>query len=218
MCFTDLLTTRQVEIYKMTKKDVLVRAILVLPFLLYFFTSVSFAGEKEIVRKVDDFSNFELVTFKDPLKFERTKGISIGTAWLTPEAAIDKDKAIKWLRFNFTVQGFSSGWITREPVRASQATNGTLKIKVDDRDIIELKAINPMTDVSFEHSTVGDEYTEEAIFSVSIDQLKVLAGATTIKARLTGFNDRYIDIPNKNYEINKEWAPNIDRFCSEITK
>ncbi|MBL6957130.1 MAG: hypothetical protein ISR54_10020 [Chlorobium phaeobacteroides] len=181
-------------------------------------TAPVYAGN-EIVRKVDDFSNLEIVTFKKQLKFERTKGVSIGTAWLTPEAARTQDGTVDSIRLKLIVKCNQTGMITRDPVRASQATGGTLKLKLDE-SVIELGAINQLSEVDFENSVIQGayiaDYTEQAIFSLSIEQLQAISAASTVKARVTGMNDLYYDLPHKHYKIHQDWLPEMRKFYNAV--
>ena len=187
---------------------------------LLFVACTLYAGEKEIVRKVDDFTEHEIVTFKDPLKFERTKGVSVATAWLTPEAAKKPDGTIDWMRLHLVVQCNQTGMITRDPVRPSSVSKGTLKLKIDDSQIIELKAINRLSEVDFEisrfHGMSFSEYIEESVYELSQEQLQAIAMSSTVKARVTGMNNFYYDLPHKHYRIHQDWLNEMRRFYSEV--
>lgn len=179
-------------------------------------TTTAFA-KNEIVQNTDDFSGLEMVTFKKPLKFERTKGgfMPVATAWLTPEIARKQDGTVDWIRLRLIVKCNQTGMITRDPVRASQANGGTLKLKLDD-NVIELKAINQLSEVDFDNSLVQGayyaDYTEQSIFSLSPEQLHTISAASTVKARLTGMNGLYYDLPHKHYKIHQDWLEEIRRF------
>jgi hypothetical protein len=190
------------------------RKLLCLIALFFIFSCQVFAGEKEIVRNVDDFTGVGTLTFKDRLKLERTKGLfSFWAAWLTPEAVIGPDKKIKWIRLRLEFNSAYASSERREPLYVASSTNGTLKLKLDDNELIELNAINQQPDVGDETAPSGDlDFIDRSIYIVSMDQLKSMAMAKTIKVRVTVYNDYYINIPAQNYEISSEWFENMRRF------
>ena len=187
---------------------------------IFGITTQAFA-KNEIVQKTDDFSGLEMVTFKKPLKFERTKGgfMPVATAWLTPEIARKQDGTVDWMRLQLIVKCNQTGMITRDPVRAAQATGGNLKLKLDD-NIIELKAINQLSEVDFDNSVIQGayyaDYTEQSMFSLSVEQLQAISSASIVRARLTGMNDLYYDLPHKHYQIHQDWLEEMRKFYQTV--
>ncbi|UZJ37723.1 MULTISPECIES: hypothetical protein [unclassified Prosthecochloris] len=178
-----------------------------------------YAGNK-IVRNVDDFSGLEMVTYKKPLKFEKMKGPgAIGVIWLTPEAAINPDGSIAWLRWDFERMGVPA---TGGRLGISKAWGSTLKLKLDDNEVLEFQAINSLSDVDVDvtSSSFGTltEYREYALFTLSRNQLYAIAKASEIKGRVTGSNGKYVNIPYKVkwHKIHQDWMPEMRRFYNEV--
>ena len=94
-----------------------------------------------------------------------------------------------------------------------------MKLKLDD-NIIELRAINQSSEVDFDSSVVQGthyaDYTEQSIFSLSLEQLHIISTASTVKARLTGMNDLYYDLPHKHYKIHQDWLGEIRSFYNTV--
>lgn len=173
-------------------------------------TAPVYAGN-EIVRKVDDFTGLEMVTFKKPLKFEKQKGVAIGSTWLTPEAAINPDGSIAWLRWRFERVDYHS-WL-----QISQAWNSTLKLKLNTNEIIEFRAKNDLSETRITRDRLGGDYTEHALFGLTLDQLKTIVNASEItKGRVSGANSTYVDIPKKWNKIHQDWLLEMRRFYNAV--
>ena len=179
-----------------------------------------YAGN-EIVRKVDDFSGLEMVTYKKPLKFEKMMGPgAFGVIWLTPEAAINPDGSIAWLRWDFERKGVPA---TGGRLGISKAWGSTLKLKLDNNEVLEFQAMNSLSDVDVDvkSSSFGGAYTEYreyALFTLSRNQLYAIAQASEIKGRVTGSNGKYVNIPYKEkwHKIHQDWMPEMRRFFSAL--
>ena len=184
------------------------RIILVLV-LAFGIAAPVYAGN-EITRKVDEFTGLEMVTFKKPLKFERTKGVSLATAWLTPEVAKKPDGSIGWMRFHFKRQDYDSA------LGISQASGSTLKLKLNNNEVLEFQAINNLSEIDIERTSVGPQYKEYAMFDLSPHQLRAIAEASEVRGRVSGRNGMYVDIPHKHFKIHQDWLEEMRRFYSTV--
>lgn len=168
-----------------------------------------YAGNK-VTRKVDDFTGLEMVTFKKPLKFLRTKGVSVATAWLTPEVAKKPDGSIDWMRFHFKRDDYDSA------LGISKVSGSTLKLKLNNNEVIEFQAINNLSEIDIEWTSVGPKYKEYAIFDLSPHQLRAIAEASEIRGRVSGRNGMYVNIPHKHFMIHQDWLEEMRGFYNAV--
>ena len=172
-------------------------------------TTPVYAGNK-ITRKVDEFTDLEMITFKKPLKFERTKGVSLATAWLTPEVAKKPDGSIGWMRFHFKREDYDSA------LGISKASGSTLKLKLNNNEVFEFQAINNLSEIDIERTSVGPQYKEYAMFDLSPHQLRAIAEASEVKGRVSGRNGMYVNIPHKHFKIHQDWLEEMRRFYNTV--
>ncbi len=181
-------------------------------------TAPAYAGN-EIVREVDDFSGLEMVTFEKPLQFE-SEGLLVPTMELSPEAAINPDGSIAWLRWSFK-RNDSHSWLG-----VSKVWKSKLKLKLGTGEIVEFSAINELSeaDIAQNRRRLGGKYVEYALFGLTLAQLEALANADTISsARLYGGDNKYVNVP-KDQEHNigilgkvEFWLYEVKRFCKAIS-
>lgn len=184
------------------------RIILVL--VLVLSTAAPVYASNEITRKVDEFTGLEMVTFKKPLQFLRTKGVSVATAWLTPEVAKKPDGSIDWMRFHFKRNDYDSA------LGISKASNSTMKLKLNNKEVLEFQAINNLSEIDIERTSVGPQYKEYAMFDLSPHQLRAIAEASEVRGRVSGRNGMYVDIPHKHFKIHQDWLEEMRRFYSTV--
>lgn len=176
---------------------------------LLLLLAVPLYADNEITRNVDEFTGLEMVTFKKPLKFARRLYMidSESKAWLTPVVAKKPDGSIDWMQWHFTRRNFF-------PLRISREWKSTLKLRLNGKDVIEFKAINDFSEMS----VTRGEYSEYAMFDLTQDQLQAIAEASEVKARVSGWNGKYIDIPRKQYKIHQDWLEGIRMFYAEVVE
>lgn len=185
-------------------------------FFLLVFSSSSVMGEDKIVRKLDDFTGLEVVSFKDDVKFETTQGfISLASTWLTPEAALDSTKKVKWIRFHLSLHDVPASPDERRAVGPSLSNNGKMIIKTDN-GLIELLAVNQLPDIRTVESNYDIGFIDESLYELTSQQLMSIVQSKTIKVRVIGSNGISADIPAKNYKIQSDWLANMKRFYDDI--
>ena len=180
-------------------------------------TTQAFA-KYEIVRQVDDFSGLEMVRFNKPLQFE-SEGLLVPTMELSPEAAINPDGSIAWLRWSFK-RNDSHSWLG-----VSKVWKSKLKLKLGSGEIVEFSAINELSeaDIAQNRRRLGGKYVEYALFGLTLDQLKKIANTDTISnARLYGGDNKYVNVPrDQDHKIGilggtKFWLYEVNRFYKAI--